>query len=85
MESKPPQEEGKEEKAQGTGSDPVLLTIEECERQVELARVASLLSGLVLDLDHNFDGLNDGQIYELIRDALMDSKIHEVNKADHQL
>ena len=65
MESKPPPEEGKEDKTQGTGSNPkVLLTIDECKLNLELTRKAALLSLLQFEAVWNPDGLNDSHLYE---------------------
>ena len=85
MESKPPQEEGKEEKAQGTGSDPVLLTIEECKRHLELAKKAFLVGFLTFERDWNPYGYNDSHIYEDVRDVVVDSKLNVYKEAKRQL
>ena len=76
MESKPPQEEGKEEETQGTGSDPVLLTIEDCKRNLELAEKASLLGFLTFERDWNPIGDADDHLYEDVRNEIVDSKLY---------
>ena len=85
MESKPPQEEGKEEKAQGTGSDPAPLTIEECKLKLELTRKAALLSLLQFEAVWNPEGHNDAHLYEDQRNELVKSNKQRVNEAGLQL
>ena len=83
MESKPPPEEGKEDKTQGTGSNKPCThdTVKECELHLALTKKAAYLCLLQFEAVWNPDGTNDSHIYEDNRHELVSANRELVKEA----
>ena len=83
MESKPPPEEGKEDKTQGTAPKKKQPSLEECKLMLELTKQAAYLSLLEFEAEWNPDGDNDSHLYEDERDELVKAHRKLCKDAQH--